>query len=174
MYYGNIKTNDIADGEGVRVALFVSGCRNCCKGCFNQESWNFRYGKPFTAETEQYIISALEPEHISGLSVLGGEPFEPENQLILYPFLKRVRERYPQKTIWCYTGYIWDRDIAPSGGRRHCSVTDDMLSLIDVLVDGPFIEEQKNLMLRFRGSMNQRLLVRSGDTFKTENHTGMA
>jgi len=165
MNYGNIKPTDIADGTGVRVSLFVSGCRNHCKGCFNADTWDFAYGSPFTQQTEEYILSLLEPAFISGLTVLGGEPFEEENQRVLCPFLERVKQRFPEKTIWCYTGYIWDKDLAPSDGRKHTEVTDRMLSLIDVLVDGPFILEQKDLMLQFRGSANQRLLIKSGGTF---------
>lgn len=158
MNYANIKKTDIADGEGVRVSLFVSGCRNHCKGCFNQETWDFAFGRPFTEETENELIDALAPSYISGLTVLGGEPFEIENQRSLLPFLRRVRKTYPQKTIWCYTGYVYDTDILPSSARRHCEATDEMLSLINVLVDGPFILEKKNISLQFRGSENQRIL----------------
>ena len=165
MNYGEIKNFDIANGEGVRVSLFVSGCTHHCKNCFNKDTWSFDYGEPFTKETEDKIIKELTPDYISGLSLLGGEPFEEENQRVLCPFLERVKQRFPEKTIWCYTGYIWDKDLAPSDGRKHTEVTDRMLSLIDVLVDGPFILEQKDLMLQFRGSANQRLLIKSGGTF---------
>jgi len=158
MNYGNIKKTDVADGEGVRVSLFVSGCRNHCKGCFNQETWDFGYGRPFTQKTEDELIGALAPEYISGLTVLGGEPFEEENQKVLFPFLQRVRKTYPDKTIWCYTGYVYDKDLLPPDGRKHTDVTQTMLGLIDVLVDGPFILEQRNIMLQFRGSENQRIL----------------
>ncbi|MBQ9538656.1 MAG: anaerobic ribonucleoside-triphosphate reductase activating protein [Treponema sp.] len=158
MYYGAIKDTDIADGEGVRVSLFVSGCRNCCKGCFQKETWNFCYGSIFTKETEDYILAALAPDFIRGLSVLGGEPFEEENQAVLTPFLSRVKKSYPSKDIWCFTGYVYDRDLKPLDGRKHTEFTDEMLSYIDVLVDGPFIEEQKDISLRFRGSRNQRIL----------------
>ncbi|MFA6857203.1 MAG: anaerobic ribonucleoside-triphosphate reductase activating protein [Treponema sp.] len=158
MNYGNIKKTDIANGEGVRVSLFVSGCRNCCKGCFNTETWNFTFGKTFTKETEDDLLAALTPDYISGLTVLGGEPFEEENQRVLLPFLKRVRTAYPEKTIWCYSGYVYDRDLKPENGRKHCEVTDEMLSLIDVLVDGPYIEELRDISLQFRGSRNQRIL----------------
>ena len=157
MYYGNIKKCDIADGEGVRVTLFVSGCRIHCKGCFQPQTWDFNFGHEFTQETEQEILEALKPAHISGLTVLGGEPFEPENQKVLAPFLERVRAAYPQKNIWCYTGYIYDKDLQ-KGGAKYTEFTDRMLVCIDTLVDGPFIEEQKNLMLSFRGSENQRIL----------------
>ena len=158
MYYGNIKKTDIADGDGVRVSLFVSGCRNCCKGCFQPETWDFKYGMEFTQETENQILEFLRPSYISGLTVLGGEPFEEENQRILAPFLRKVKETYPSKTIWCYTGYILEKDLLPEDGRKHCEATGEMLKYIDILVDGPFIEEQKNISLKFRGSENQRIL----------------
>ena len=158
MYYGNIKKTDIADGDGVRVSLFVSGCRNCCKGCFQPETWDFKYGTEFTQETENQILEFLRPSYISGLTVLGGEPFEEENQRILAPFLRKVKETYPSKTIWCYTGYVLEKDLLPEDGRKHCEATSEMLKYIDILVDGPFIEEQKNISLKFRGSENQRIL----------------
>ena len=158
MYYGNIKKTDIADGDGVRVSLFVSGCRNCCKGCFQPETWDFKYGTEFTQETENQILEFLRPSYISGLTVLGGEPFEEENQRVLAPFLRKVKETYPSKTIWCYTGYILEKDLLPEDGRKHCEATGEMLKYIDILVDGPFIEEQKNISLKFRGSENQRIL----------------
>lgn len=158
MYYGNIKKTDIADGDGVRVSLFVSGCRNCCKGCFQPETWDFKYGTEFTQETEKQIIELLKPSYISGLTVLGGEPFEEENQRVLAPFLRKVKETYPSKTIWCYTGYVLEKDLLPEDGRKHCEATGEMLKYIDILVDGPFIEEQKNISLKFRGSENQRIL----------------
>ena len=158
MYYGNIKKTDIADGDGVRVSLFVSGCRNCCKGCFQPETWDFKYGTEFTQETENQILEFLRPSYISGLTILGGEPFEEENQRILAPFLRKVKETYPSKTIWCYTGYVLEKDLLPEDGRKHCEATGEMLKYIDILVDGPFIEEQKNISLKFRGSENQRIL----------------
>ena len=158
MYYGNIKKTDIADGDGVRVSLFVSGCRNCCKGCFQPETWDFKYGTEFTQETENQILEFLRPSYISGLTVLGGEPFEEDNQRILAPFLRKVKETYPSKTIWCYTGYVLEKDLLPEDGRKHCEATGEMLKYIDILVDGPFIEEQKNISLKFRGSENQRIL----------------
>lgn len=157
MKYGAIKKYDIADGEGVRVSLFVSGCRNRCRGCFQPETWNFNYGSEFTWQTEDEILTALKPDFISGLTVLGGEPFEEENQVALTPFLHLVREQFPQKTIWCYTGYIYDVDLV-KGGRKHIDCTDEMLSYIDVLVDGPFIQDLKDISLPFRGSSNQRIL----------------
>lgn len=158
MNYGEIKKIDVANGLGVRVSLFVSGCRNKCPGCFNQATWNFNYGNEFTESTENEIIEALKPDFIQGLTVLGGEPFEEENQRVLTPFLQKVRSIYPQKTIWCYSGYVYDVDLKPADGRKHCEVTDSMLNCIDVLVDGPFIQEQKDLTLDFRGSTNQRIL----------------
>ncbi len=158
MYYGAIKNCDIANGNGVRVSLFVSGCTHHCKNCFNPETWAFDYGKPFDSETEGTLLKWLEPSYINGLSLLGGEPFEPANQRALLPFLQKVKERFPMKDIWCYTGYTLETDLlAPS--RTRTEVTDALLSLIDVLVDGEFIEELKNIRLRFRGSENQRLLA---------------
>lgn len=156
MHYGNIKTYDIADGLGVRVSLFVSGCRNHCENCFNPETWSFSYGKEFTEETEEMILEALKPAYIAGFSLLGGEPFEEENQIVLVGFLKRIKERYPQKDIWCYTGYLLDVDLQP-GGRKYTDVTEEMLSYIDILVDGKFIEAEKDITLKFRGSRNQRI-----------------
>ena len=157
MYYGNIKKNDIADGEGVRVTLFVSGCTNACRGCFQPETWDFCYGKPYTAETEQEILDALNHPHIQGLTLLGGEPFEFENQKELVKLLRKVRETFPGKDIWSYTGFVYDRDLVP-GGKRWGEVTQEILSYIDVLVDGPFVEDKKNIRLVFRGSENQRVL----------------
>ena len=157
MYFGNIKKNDIANGKGVRVTLFVSGCTNHCKNCFQPETWNFDYGKPYTKETEDEVIDALKPSHISGLTLLGGEPFEPENQRELVKLLRRVRDELPEKNIWSFTGFVLDQDLL-YGGRKHCEVTDEMLSLLDVLVDGPFKEEEKDITLAFRGSRNQRLI----------------
>ena len=157
MHYGMIKTFDIANGEGVRTTLFVSGCTNRCKGCFQPDTWDFNYGEEFTEETEDYIIKESASEYISGITLLGGEPFEPENQKVLVPFLKRFKEALPSKTIWSYTGFVYDRDLVP-GGRKHTEVTDEMLSMLDILVDGPFVEEKKNISLRFRGSENQRVI----------------
>lgn len=157
MNYGNIKECDIADGPGVRVSLFVSGCRHHCKGCFNEETWNFNYGQSYTEETEAEIIKLLDSDFIQGFTLLGGEPFEPENQTELVKLLKKVRETYPKKDIWCYSGYLFDRDMI-SGGCVHTDVTDEMLSYIDVLVDGEFKEELKDVTLVFRGSQNQRII----------------
>lgn len=158
MNYGEIKTTDIANGEGVRVTLFVSGCRIHCKGCFNSQTWDFNYGKPFTFETEEFILKALAPEYIAGFTVLGGEPMEPENQRVLVKLMRRIKETYPSKTIWCYSGYIYDKDLLPANGKKHCEVTDELLSYINVLVDGPFILKEKDISLQFRGSRNQRIL----------------
>ena len=157
MNYAEIKKNDIANGEGVRTSLFVSGCRNRCKNCFNAVTWDFLYGKPFDQAVEDDIIEATRPRWISGLSLLGGEPFEPENQRALVPFLRRVRQMYPDKTIWGFSGFTYE-ELTSDGTHPRCEVTDEMLSLLDVLVDGRFVEELKDLTLRFRGSSNQRLL----------------
>lgn len=157
MYYGEIKKCDIANGEGVRVSLFVSGCTHHCPGCFNQDTWDFSYGKEYTDETEQEIIEALSPDYINGLSLLGGEPFEPQNQQVLVQLLRKVREQYPQKTIWCYSGYLFDRELL-SESRARCEYTDEMLSMIDILVDGRFVEKLKDIRLVFRGSSNQRII----------------
>ncbi len=156
MNYGKINPNDIANGIGVRVTLFVSGCTHRCKGCFNSETWSFDYGTPFTQETENYILSLLDKAHINGLTLLGGEPMEPDNQRALVGFLRRVRQRLPHKDIWCYSGYLFDTEI--KNGRAHTEVTDELLSYIDVLVDGRFEEDKKNIMLKFRGSENQRII----------------
>ncbi len=157
MYYGNIKKYDIADGEGVRVTLFVSGCTNKCKGCFQPETWDFCYGQPYTEETEKEILDTLNNDYIRGLTLLGGEPFEPDNQRVLVTLLRKVKEAYPDKDVWSYTGFVYDKDLVP-GGRRYTEVTDEMLSMIDVLVDGPFVEEKKNISLSYRGSENQRVI----------------
>jgi len=157
MNYGEIKNFDIANGEGVRVSLFVSGCTHHCKNCFNKETWDFAFGKPFTAETEERLLAALKPDYINGLSLLGGEPFEPQNQAALLPFLRHVRAQYPEKTIWCYTGYLFDTELL-ADSRARCAETDEMLSLLDVLVDGEFVQELYNISLQFRGSSNQRII----------------
>ena len=157
MHYGEIKNCDIANGSGVRVTLFVSGCTNRCPGCFQPETWDFCYGEPFTAETEERLLALLKPAYIHGLTLLGGDPFEPENQRALLPFLKRVRETYPGKNIWAFSGFTWEELHTP-GAHPCVEVTEEMLSLVDVLVDGRFIEAQKNISLRFRGSENQRII----------------
>ena len=158
MNYATIKYNDIANGLGIRTSLFVSGCTHRCKGCFNSEAWDFNYGKPFTEEIENAVITSLDGDFNDGLSLLGGEPFEPKNQKALRPFLEKVKKLYPNKTVWCYTGYILENDLLNENGRARTEDTLKMLSLIDVLVDGPFIEEQKNISLRFKGSENQRII----------------
>lgn len=157
MNYGNIKECDIADGPGVRVSLFVSGCRHHCKGCFNEATWDFSYGQLYTKETEDEIIRLLAPDYIQGLTLLGGEPFEPENQRELVKLLRRVRAVYPKKDIWSYSGYLLDVDMV-KGGRAYTEVTEEMLSYVNVLVDGPFIEAKKDITLKFRGSSNQRVI----------------
>lgn len=165
MNYASIRTCDIANGEGVRVTLFVSGCTHHCKGCFNPDQWDFAYGEPFTPAVEDQLLDALSASFIAGLSVLGGEPMEPSNQRALVPFLRRVRARFgAAKTIWVYTGCVledlaacFDRP-APVSSRWRTEVTDEFLSLVDVLVDGPFIEGLKDISLSFRGSANQRIL----------------
>lgn len=157
MYYGEIKNCDIADGIGVRVTLFVSGCTNHCPGCFQPQTWDFQYGRPFTDETEKELLRLLAPGYIAGLTLLGGEPFEPENQRALVPFLRRVRAAYPDKTVWAYSGFTYDQ-MHTVGHHCRTEVTDEMLSLMDVLVDGRFEQSLRNLSLRFRGSSNQRLI----------------
>ena len=157
MNYAEIKKTDIANGEGVRVSLFVSGCRRHCKNCFNQIAWDFGYGKPFTEEVEEEIIAALSPSYIAGLTLLGGEPFEPANQAALLPLLRRVRRELPEKTIWAFTGYTLETDLL-TGKLGDWAITREILHSLDVLVDGEFILEQKDISLRFRGSANQRLI----------------
>ena len=157
MHYGEIKNCDIANGEGVRVTLFVSGCTNHCKNCFQPQTWDFNYGKPFTEETEAELFRLLSPRYIRGLTLLGGEPFEPENQRALLPFLRKLRRELPEKTVWAFTGFTWE-ELHTEGSHPRCEVTDELLSLIDVLVDGRYVEELKDIGLRFRGSSNQRLL----------------
>lgn len=157
MNYADIKRCDVANGEGVRVSLFVSGCTHHCKECFNKEAWDFEYGKPFTDQEIELILEYLKPDYVAGLSLLGGEPMEPSNQRGLLPLLRRVHELYPEKNVWCYSGYLFDRDIVD----RMCKeseITRELLSYIDILVDGEFIQEQKNLKVNFRGSDNQRII----------------
>lgn len=156
MNYCGIKKCDIANGIGVRVTLFVSGCTHHCRGCFQPETWDFDYGDAFSEKIEDEILAALAPGYINGLTLLGGEPFEPENQRALVRLLRRTREKYPQKSIWCYTGYLYEELTGES--RARCEVTDEMLAMIDVLVDGEFHLEEKNISLQFRGSENQRII----------------
>ena len=157
MNYCEIKTHDIANGVGVRVSLFVAGCSHHCPGCFNPETWDFNAGKQFDKRVIDKIIQALEPYYINGLTLLGGEPFEMVNQRGLLPLIRKVKEIYPQKDIWSFTGFVYDRDLVP-GGRAYCEVTDEFLDSLSVLVDGPFVEVRKDISLKFRGSSNQRLI----------------
>lgn len=157
MNYATIKSYDVANGPGVRVSLFVSGCTHHCKGCFNAEAWDFNYGKPFTPEVEDQIIAYLKPWYIRGFSLLGGEPFEPENQKALLPLMRRIRETYPEKSVWCYTGYDYEKDIL-AGRLGDWEITRELLSYIDILVDGEFHQSEKDLTLRFKGSRNQRII----------------
>lgn len=157
MNYATIKYCDIANGTGVRTSLFVSGCRRHCPECFNAVAWDFGYGLPFDKAVRNEILGSLTPDYIDGLSLLGGEPFEPENQRCLVPFLRRVRAAYPDKTIWGFSGFTYE-ELTTNGTHPRCEVTDEMLSLLDVLVDGRFVEELKDISLRFRGSSNQRLI----------------
>ena len=158
MNYATIKDTDIANGEGVRISLFVSGCTHHCKNCFNKETWDFNYGQEFTQEVQDNLIQMLSPSYISGLTLLGGEPMEPQNQEGLLPFIKKVKETFGNtKTIWCYTGYIFDKDLK-QGGRAYTPNTDKLLNCYDVLVDGPFVESLKDISLKFRGSSNQRII----------------
>lgn len=160
MYYSKIDPMSIVDGEGCRVTLFVSGCRNHCKGCFNEDTWDFNYGNPFTPIEENEVLTACAPKYIDGMTILGGEPFEQENQAALLTLINRFKDTYPEKTLWMFTGYILERDLLP-GQRKHVPViTDRILDAVDVLVDGPFILEQRDLTLQFRGSRNQRILKR--------------
>ena len=157
MNYANIKTYSIENGTGVRVSLFVSGCTHHCKDCFNEQAWDFGYGIPFTEETENAVIEALAPDYMAGITLLGGEPMEPVNQRGLLPLLKRIRKELPQKTVWAYTGYVLDKDLVPEG-RRYTEDTKELLSLIDVLVDGPYVAELYDITLKFKGSSNQRVI----------------
>ncbi len=159
MHYATIKWYDIANGEGVRISLFVSGCTHRCKNCFNQVAWDFSYGQPFDEEIQDKIVKELGSSYIAGLSLLGGEPFEPQNQVALLPFVRRVRETYPNKSIWCYTGFVLDEKKGELQEKsKNVVQTKELLSLIDVLVDGAYIEELKDIRLKFRGSSNQRVL----------------
>ena len=157
MNYAEIKNCDIANGPGVRVSLFVSGCTHHCPGCFNQVAWDFGYGQPFTQQTIDEILELIKPTYIRGLTLLGGEPFEPENQPDVVKLLRQLKAKYPQKSIWAFSGYLFDQDIL-SGHLGDWEITKEYLSYLDVLVDGPFVEAKKNLSLRFRGSENQRII----------------
>ena len=156
MYYGMIKKSDVADGPGVRVSLFVSGCRHHCEGCFNAETWDFKYGDVYTAEVEDEILRAMEPSYISGFTFLGGEPMEPENRPFVFSLAKKLREKYPEKSIWLYSGYLFDTEMLE--WAKTDEIVKNLLPLIDVIVDGEFHIKEKNLGLKFRGSENQRLI----------------
>ena len=158
MNYATIKKYDIANGPGVRVSLYVSGCRNRCKNCFNPETWDFNYGKPFTKQVEDEIIEAMKPDYIEGFTLLGGDPFEPENQVVLAPFMERLRKVYPNKSFWCFTGYDYEAELL-TGKQGDIDCVMRILSTLDVLVDGRFVENLKDLNLRFRGSSNQRIIL---------------
>lgn len=157
MNYAGIKYCDVANGPGCRTVLFVSGCRNACKNCFQPHTWDFGYGEPFDESVQQEVLDSLAPDYVQGITLLGGEPFEEENQRALVPFVRRVLECCPGKDVWAFTGYVYDRDLV-RGGRKYTEDTDALLDMIDVLVDGPFVEEQKDITLKFRGSRNQRVL----------------
>ena len=157
MNYATIKNCDIANGPGVRISLFVSGCTHRCKGCFNEVAWDFDYGQPFTQETIGEILNMLAPPHIAGITLLGGEPFEPQNQPALLDLLRQIKLKMPEKSIWAFSGYLFEKDIL-AGRLGPKEITQEFVSYLDVLVDGPFILEKKDLMLRFRGSSNQRLI----------------
>ena len=173
MNYADIKLFDIANGPGVRVSLFVSGCRRNCKGCFNREAWDFCYGKPFDEEAEQIIFDGLAKSFNGGFTVLGGEPFEPENRECIAALLEKIRAKYPEKSIWCFSGFDFEKDILKMAeeDRGGTDAAGRMLSCIDFLVDGPFVEEQKSLALRFKGSANQRIIdvkatLQAGETLR--------
>jgi anaerobic ribonucleoside-triphosphate reductase activating protein len=157
MHVGEIITADCANGVGMRVSVFVSGCTNCCKGCFQPQTWDFHYGKLYDKDMEDFIIEELSKNYYHGITILGGEPFEPENQRGLIPLIRRIKKECPTKNIWMYTGFTYDEDLIP-GGRRYTEVTDEILDSIDVLVDGKFVEELKNIRLNYRGSENQRII----------------
>ena len=164
MHYASIKNFDIANGEGCRVTLFVSGCTNCCEGCFQPETWDFYHGQLYTKEIENQIINLLRNQNIDGITLLGGEPFEPTNQIELVKLLRRFKQEFPEKNVWCFTGFVYDRDLM-KGQRKYTTVTDEMLSYIDILVDGPFKLEEKDPSLWFRGSRNQRV-INMKETYK--------
>lgn len=157
MNYADIKKIDVANGEGVRVSVFVSGCNHHCKGCFNQCAWDFNYGKKFTEKEEQQIIDYMNHDYISGLSLLGGEPLEPKNQEGLLPLVKKVKEKFPDKNIWCYTGFDFEKDVVGKMTKNN-ETTRELLKYIDIIVDGKFEEDKKDLKLQFRGSSNQKIV----------------
>lgn len=157
MNYADIKKIDVSNGEGVRVSVFVSGCNHHCKGCFNQCAWDFNYGKKFTEKEEQQIIDYMNHDYISGLSLLGGEPLEPKNQEGLLPLVKKVKEKFPNKDIWCYTGFDFEKDVVGKMAKNN-ETTRELLKYIDIIVDGKFEEDKKDLKLQFRGSSNQKIV----------------
>ena len=159
-------TADVANGEGMRVSVFVSGCRNHCKGCFQPQTWDFNYGREYTPEIEQFIIDELSKSYYDGITILGGDPMEPENQEPVLRLLRRIKKELPDKNVWVYTGYVYDRDLVPGGKRFVEGVTRELLESIDILIDGRFVEELKNLMLNFRGSGNQRI-IKMKETLET-------
>ena len=158
MNFATIKYYDIANGPGVRTSVFVSGCRHHCPGCFNEVAWDFGYGKPFDKATRNEVFASCQPDYIAGISLLGGEPMEPENQRELLPFVRNFKALYPKKTVWCYSGYTWEQLTGAVPCHARCEVTDELLGLLDVLVDGRFVQAEHDISLRFRGSRNQRLL----------------
>ena len=166
MHVGEVMTADVANGEGMRVSGFVSGCRNHCKGCFQPQTWDFNYGREYTPEIEQFIIDELSKSYYDGITILGGDPMEPENQEPVLRLLRRIKKELPDKNVWAYTGYVYDRDLVPGGKRFVDGVTRELLESIDILIDGRFVEELKNLMLNFRGSGNQRI-IKMKETLET-------
>ena len=166
MHVGEVMTADVANGEGMRVSVFVSGCRNHCKGCFQPQTWDFNYGREYTPEIEQFIIDELSKSYYDGITILGGDPMEPENQEPVLRLLRRIKKELPDKNVWVYTGYVYDRDLVPGGKRFDDGVTRELLESIDILIDGRFVEELKNLMLNFRGSGNQRI-IKMKETLET-------
>lgn len=166
MHVGEVMTADVANGEGMRVSVFVSGCRNHCKGCFQPQTWDFNYGREYTPEIEQFIIDELSKSYYDGITILGGDPMEPENQEPVLRLLRRIKKELSDKNVWVYTGYVYDRDLVPGGKRFVDGVTRELLESIDILIDGRFVEELKNLMLNFRGSGNQRI-IKMKETLET-------
>ena len=166
MHVGEVMTADVANGEGMRVSVFVSGCRNHCEGCFQPQTWDFNYGREYTPEIEQFIIDELSKSYYDGITILGGDPMEPENQEPVLQLLRRIKKELPDKNVWAYTGYVYDRDLVPGGKRFVDGVTRELLESIDILIDGRFVEELKNLMLNFRGSSNQRI-IKMKETLET-------
>ncbi|MCR4591424.1 MAG: anaerobic ribonucleoside-triphosphate reductase activating protein [Lachnospiraceae bacterium] len=172
MHYGKIKKCDIANGRGVRTSLFVSGCTHHCRDCFNPETWDFNYGNEFTEDTKEEVLELCKPDYVAGLSLLGGEPFEPENQRALLGLCRDFKKRFPQKDIWAYTGYTLESDLVSEDGAARTEATDELLSLIDILVDGEFVAEKKNISLHFRGSENQRVIDLKTGSILYEDETG--